>query len=96
MTLPPTDQPAAPGVTQTEPDMSDAPQLELVAVMICSWCLDGRGGECHTPGCLYWMQDAPLVPQREAVIALTVQVPMSHMDEAAWRHVDHVKHRGIK
>lgn len=26
---------------------------------ICRLCLDGRGGECHTPGCTFWVCPAP-------------------------------------
>lgn len=37
------------------------PPLEIVRgeVTICSACLDGEGGECHTPGCLFWLNRAP-------------------------------------
>ena len=34
-------------------------------VAICSPCLDGEGGECHTPGCLFWMCSAPNIPIRD-------------------------------
>lgn len=33
--------------------------LHPVFVMICEMCLEGKGGECHVPGCLFWMDDAP-------------------------------------
>lgn len=33
-------------------------------VAICTPCLDGAGGECHTPGCLFWMCSAPDIPIR--------------------------------
>lgn len=26
---------------------------------ICEPCLDGKGGECHTPGCVLWLNRAP-------------------------------------
>ena len=26
---------------------------------ICSACLDGEGGECHTPVCVLWLMRAP-------------------------------------
>lgn len=32
-----------------------APDLETVVITLCSACLDGKGDECHTPGCaLVW------------------------------------------
>lgn len=37
------------------------PVLQFVTgtVPICSACLDGEGGECHTPGCILWISRAP-------------------------------------
>lgn len=31
----------------------------LHTLTICELCLDGEGGECHVPGCAFWMDDAP-------------------------------------
>lgn len=31
----------------------------LRLVTICELCLDAEGEECHTPGCLFWMQSVP-------------------------------------
>lgn len=45
--------------------MSDAPQgwpLATVTLQVCQLCLLGQGGECHTPGCAFWMSAAPDVP----------------------------------
>lgn len=33
--------------------------LKAIEVNICPYCLNGAGGECHYPGCVYWMKDAP-------------------------------------
>lgn len=37
--------------------------LVSVTLQVCEMCLsprtDGRDEECHTPGCVYWMDDAP-------------------------------------
>ena len=38
-----------------------------VVVTLCDRCLDGEGGECHTPGCALWMNRAPDVPIRSKV-----------------------------
>lgn len=33
--------------------------LRQVLIWICDACLDGLGGECHTPGCTLWLNRAP-------------------------------------
>lgn len=42
-----------------EPDVE---VLVRVSLVLCSSCLAGVGGECHTPGCALWMNRAPDVP----------------------------------
>jgi hypothetical protein len=41
--------------------MADEPTLCMVtgSFTICSACLDGKGGECHTPGCILWINRCP-------------------------------------
>jgi hypothetical protein len=34
--------------------------LHRIEVNVCTLCLRGRGGECHVPGCAFWMDKAPL------------------------------------
>lgn len=43
------------------------PVLHHVEVSVCQMCLDGVGGECHTPGCVFWMNDAPNESQATAL-----------------------------
>lgn len=38
------------------------PNLYRVTVVICAHCLTGDGGECHVPGCAFWMNRAPKHP----------------------------------
>lgn len=46
------------------------PALNRVStVYLCGDCLDGTGGECHTPGCVLWMKSAPDVPIRDLIEA---------------------------
>lgn len=33
--------------------------LSPVVLMVCEPCRKGAGGECHTPGCAFWMEAAP-------------------------------------
>ena len=68
--------------------MSAEPKLELVGLMVCDHCLDGKGSECHTSGCAYWMCDVPM-GLRDRAIALHVTVPISPLDMAAWRHIEY-------
>lgn len=28
-------------------------------VRICELCMAGKGGECHSPGCVLWLRRAP-------------------------------------
>jgi len=46
--------------------------LETVVVTLCADCLDGKGGECHTPGCVLWAKSAPDVSIRDQAIATRV------------------------
>lgn len=36
--------------------------VSLVQLPMCGPCLNGAGGECHTPGCAMWMMPAPSSP----------------------------------
>lgn len=33
--------------------------VPLLLVPVCKLCLEGAGGECHAPGCVFWLCDAP-------------------------------------
>lgn len=46
------------------------PILHQVTTTICSLCLDGAGGECHTPGCALWLCRAPDMPLRKTIADL--------------------------
>lgn len=35
---------------------------------ICELCMKGAGGECHTPGCLFWINRAPDLPLRSHIL----------------------------
>ena len=43
-------------------------------VQICDACLDGAGGECHTPGCILWINRAPDIPIRGMIIGCGGQI----------------------
>ena len=52
----------------------DDEHLNYVGLMVCDYCMDGDGGECHVPGCIFWMCDAPELPLwRVATVLETVQ-----------------------
>jgi hypothetical protein len=36
--------------------------LVRVTLVLCTGCLAGKGGECHTPGCSLWMNRGPDIP----------------------------------
>jgi len=50
-------------------DPPSLPGLNLVTnVHWCDLCLDGAGGECHTPGCIFYLSTAPDIPLRKNII----------------------------
>lgn len=44
--------------------MVDRDDCQDVRIRLCSLCLDGKGGECHTPGCALFLNRAPDLPLR--------------------------------
>lgn len=38
--------------------------VRLVQLYLCDLCLDGAGGQCHTPGCSLWLNRAPDIALR--------------------------------
>ena len=47
----------------------DNSKLRRVTLDICEPCIEGAGGECHTPGCAFWMRMAPEWPFYAAMTA---------------------------
>lgn len=39
--------------------------VQDIAVPVCRRCREGAPGECHTPGCAFWMHAAPNRDLRE-------------------------------
>lgn len=39
-----------------------AMKLKHIKIILCEACLNGSGGECHTPGCAMFLHDAPDLP----------------------------------
>lgn len=39
--------------------------LVRVAVWVCRACLQDSAGECHSPGCLFWLHDDTQRPSME-------------------------------
>jgi hypothetical protein len=35
------------------------PRVHRVAIQLCELCLEGKPGECHTPGCALFLHDSP-------------------------------------
>jgi len=44
------------------------PAINLVTLWLCDDCLDGKGGECHTPGCAMWLNRAPDLELRSKLV----------------------------
>lgn len=45
-------------MSDTDPD----PKLLNLHIQVCVNCVARRPGECHVPGCFYWMHGAEDVP----------------------------------
>lgn len=46
------------------------PTLNTVSgITVCDLCLDGRGGICYSPGCLFYLSSTPDVKIRGAIVA---------------------------
>jgi hypothetical protein len=45
------------------------PGLNIVnGIYLCDPCLDGAGGECHTPGCALWLCYGPITDVRDHIL----------------------------
>jgi len=63
--------------------MGEEPTLHVVEMQLCSLCLDGAGGECHTPGCILWINRAHDLSLRDHPMLLSVDgVPVGLHAEA--------------
>jgi hypothetical protein len=49
-------------ITGDGSELSPGVSLHKVTLTLCSLCILGEGGECHTPGCSMWMNRAPDIP----------------------------------
>lgn len=49
-------------VSEGGADCSPGISLHQVTLTLCSLCLNGEGGQCHTPGCALWLKAAPDIP----------------------------------
>ena len=46
-------------------------KVKLVQMWVCEACLNGKGEECHTPGCILYMHNSPgdpLIPELYEVL----------------------------
>ena len=67
-----TDGPTLGGIEVThDPEIP----VRLVQLRLCDPCLDGVGGECHTPGCSLWINRAPDLPIRNGVSVRIIVEP---------------------
>lgn len=57
--------------------MGDKPEYKLFRLhnlIVCEGCLNGVGGECHTPGCSFWFNPAPDTWKPEKLQEVGVQI----------------------
>lgn len=73
------------GTVHTEKPKDESVRLINLTISVCTPCLGGDVGECHTPGCAFWMQDAP---NTELVAILLQNCRPSPLLEQAQRDQD--------
>ena len=56
----------------------DEPTTHEVTLILCSLCLRGAGGECHTPGCALWINRAPDLPLIDHPCVLSIDGKGTH------------------
>lgn len=79
--------------------MSASPEIpvHLVQLWLCDLCLDGAGGECHSPGCAMWINRAPDLPLRNNASVTVFGSPCEASPEQMLRefHASKVVHGGL-
>lgn len=43
----------------------EEPEIKSVTIDVCVLCLAGFGGECHSPGCVFFICPAPTFEQAQ-------------------------------
>jgi hypothetical protein len=57
----------------------DVPTYHRCVMTLCSLCIDGAGGECHSPGCALWINRAPDLSLRDNPMVDTIDgVPLDY------------------
>jgi hypothetical protein len=78
-------------VSEGGAEHSPGVSLHEVTLTMCSLCLNGEGGQCHTPGCAFWLKAAPdipmyLEPRANGAHAMTTTAPAGHASPHFMRH----------
>lgn len=65
-------------------DQEEEVALYRVRLTLCTLCLAGAGGQCHTPGCALWINRAPDLSLLDRVLMEAgVDKPAATMDDVA-------------
>jgi len=62
------------------PDPPEGHEPRVWAFPICELCLRTSGPECHTPGCSFWMHDAP----KHSPVPLDSPIVQAVMEGQEW------------
>ncbi len=65
------------------PRADEGAEPSLHIVRVCELCACGAGGECHVPGCAFWMHDAPTGDTLAAIAGQVYTRPASSGDGGA-------------
>lgn len=65
------------------PRADEGAEPSLHVIHVCELCACGAGGECHVPGCVFWMHDAPTGDTLAAIAGRVHTRPASSGDGGA-------------
>lgn len=65
------------------PDSVDETQVRRIEAYVCDLCLSGAGGECHVPGCGFWIFDAPAGRELETLRRWRAHTELIEKERAA-------------
>jgi predicted HAD superfamily Cof-like phosphohydrolase len=70
--------------------MTDEPQLRKLEIHVCENCIARKPGECHMPGCFYWLHGVEDVPTYlDAYAAHGLAEMLAEFHEAAGQPFGH-------
>lgn len=68
-------------------EVDGEPKVRRVIVNLCELCLNGAGGECHTPGCVLWLNRGPDLALHPELIEDAGDAELARIRALALKHL---------